>query len=60
LSGRPTECRYCRYPATIRDVDMATTFWLSIGYKFGCAIASGTIFDSASGFSVVKLYAMKS
>jgi len=30
LSGRPTECRYWRYPAPIRDVAMATTF-LSFG-----------------------------
>jgi len=43
LSGRPTECRYCRYPAPIRDVAMATTFWLSIGYNFGCMIASDTM-----------------
>jgi len=42
-------------PEMPRDVAMATTFRLSIGYKFGCAIASGTIFDSGSGFSGVKL-----
>jgi len=30
---------------------MATTFWLLIGYNFGCVIASGTIFDSRGGFS---------
>ena len=30
---------------------MATTFWLSMGYNFGCVTASGTIFDSRSGFS---------
>ena len=35
----------------LRDVATATTFWLSIGYNFGCVIASGTIFDSRSGFS---------
>jgi len=45
LSGRPTECRYCRYPAP------ATTFWLSMGYNFGCMIASDTLFDSRDGFS---------
>ena len=30
----------------LRDVAMATTFCLSMGYKFGCVIASSTIFDS--------------
>jgi len=35
----------------LRDVAMATTFWLSIGYNFGCMIASDTLFDSRSGFS---------
>ena len=45
MSGRPTECRHCRYPAP-RDVAMATTFCLSMGYKFGCMIASDTLFDS--------------
>jgi len=34
-----------------RNVAMATTFWLSMGYIFGCVIASGTIFDSRGGFS---------
>ena len=35
----------------LRDVAMATTFWLLMGYIFGCVIASGTIFDSRGGFS---------
>jgi len=35
----------------LRDVAMATTFWLSMGYNFGCMIASDTIFDSRGGFS---------
>jgi len=35
----------------LRDVVMATTFWLSIGYNFGCMIASDTLFDSRGGFS---------
>jgi len=35
----------------LRDVTMATTFWLSMGYNFGCVIAGGTIFDSRGGFS---------
>jgi len=43
LSGRPTEWRYCQYPAT--------TFWLSMGYNFGCMIASVTRIDSRGGFS---------
>ena len=30
----------------LRDVAMATTFWLSIGYNFACMIASDTLFDS--------------
>ena len=34
----------------LRDVSMATTFWLSMGYNFGCMIASDTLFDSRSGF----------
>ena len=35
----------------LRDVAMATTFWLSVGYSFGCMIASDTLFDSRGGFS---------
>ena len=35
----------------LRDVAMATTFWLLMGYYFGCMIASDTIFDSRGGFS---------
>jgi len=35
----------------ISDVAMATTFCLSIGYNFGCMIASDTLFDSRDGFS---------
>ena len=50
LSGRPAECRYCRY-LHLRDVAMATTFCLSMGYNFGCMIASDTLFDSSGGFS---------
>ena len=33
-----------------RDVAMAITFWLSMGYNFGCMIASDTLFDSRVGF----------
>ena len=35
----------------LRDVAMATTFCLSMGYDFGCMIASDTLFDSGGGFS---------
>jgi len=30
----------------LRDVAMATTFWVSMGYNFSCMIASDTLFDS--------------
>ena len=35
----------------LRDIAMATTSWLSVGYNFGCVIASDTLFDSRGGFS---------
>ena len=35
----------------LRDVAMANTFWLSMGYNFGCMIASYRLFDSRGGFS---------
>ena len=35
----------------LRDVAAATTFWLSMGYNFGCyMIVSDTLFDSRDGF----------
>jgi len=34
----------------LRDVAMATHFCLSMGYNFGCMIASDTLFDSGGGF----------
>ena len=34
----------------LRDVTMATTFWLSMGYNFSCMIASETLFDPRGGF----------
>jgi len=34
----------------LRDVAMATTFWLSMGYNYSCMIASDTLFDSRGGF----------
>ena len=57
MSGWPTDCRYCQYLAP-RDVAMATTFWLLMGYNFGCVIASGPIFDFRGGFSGTS-YPMK-
>jgi len=33
-----------------RDVAMATIFWLSMGYNFGCMIASNTLFHSRGEF----------
>jgi len=53
LSGRPTECGYCHIADTLhlRDIAMATTFCLSMGYNFGCMIASDTLFESSGGFS---------
>jgi len=35
----------------LRDVAIATTFCLSMGYNFGCMIDSDTLFDSRGGFS---------
>ena len=35
----------------LRDVAMAATFCLSMGYNFGCTIASDTLFDSRCAFS---------
>ena len=42
----------------LRDVAMTTIFWLSMGYNFGCMIASDTLFDSRCGFSRSR-YPMK-
>ena len=36
----------------VDDSAMATPFCLSMGYNFGCMIASDTLFDSLGGFSV--------
>jgi len=35
----------------LRDIAMATTFWLLMGYNFGCMIASDALFDSRGLFS---------
>ena len=42
----------------LRDVAMAATFWLSMGYSFSCMTASDTLFDSRGGFSGTS-YPMK-
>jgi len=42
----------------LRDVAMATTCWLSMGYNFSCIIASDTLFDFRGGFSGTS-YPMK-
>jgi len=34
----------------LSDVATATTFWLPMGYNFGCMVASVTLFDSRDGF----------
>jgi len=34
---------------------MATTFWLSLGYHFGCVITRDTLFDSRGWVFWVKL-----
>jgi len=39
----------------LRDVAMTTIFWLSMGYNFGCMIASDTLFDSRGWVFGVKL-----
>ena len=45
-SGQPTECRHCRYPATIRKVAIETTFWLLMGCNVGCEVGEDMLFDS--------------
>jgi len=50
LSGQPTECRYCRYPAP-KGRCYGHDVLALMGYSFGCMIASDTLFDSMGGFS---------
>jgi len=44
----------------LRDVAMAASFWLLMGYDFGCMIASDTLFNSrektSSGIVVVHSF----
>jgi len=37
-------------PEVLRDVAMATIFWLSMGYNFGCVIANGRYLILGVGF----------
>ena len=34
----------------VRDIAMATAFWLLMGDNFSCIVASDTLFDSRGGF----------
>jgi len=43
----------------VRDMAMATTFWLSMGYNFDCNIASGTLFDTRGRWFSGSSYLMK-
>jgi len=45
-------------PLQLRDVAMATTFWLLMDYNFSCMTASDTLSDSRGGFSGTS-YIMK-
>jgi len=45
-------------PQMLRDVTIATSFWLSMGYNVDCMIASDTLFDSRGEFSASS-YPMK-
>ena len=38
-------------PEVLREVAMATNFWLSLGYNFSCITASDTMFDTRGRFS---------
>ena len=46
-------------PHVLRNVAVATNFWLSNGYDFGCMIASDTLFDSNPGWFLGSSYLMK-
>ena len=35
----------------LKDVAMATTFWLLMGCNFSCMVSRDTLFDSRGGFS---------
>ena len=42
-------------PQVLSDIAKTTNFWHSIGYSFGCMIASDTLFDSRGWVFGVKL-----
>jgi len=52
LSGRLRECRIEDIADTLhlKDIAMVTTFWLLMGYNFGCMTASDMLLDSMVGF----------
>ena len=50
-SDGPKESRVRWGLEVLRDVAIATNFWLSMGYNFGCMIASDTLLDSNGRFS---------
>jgi len=50
LSVRPTECRYCRYPAT-KGGCHGNHFLASIRYNLSYVVRSDTLFDVTGGFS---------
>jgi len=49
LSGRRQNADFAD-SLHLRDVAMATPFCLSMGYNFGCMIASNMLFDSRGEF----------
>jgi len=57
-SDGPVEWCVSWGPEVLRDVAMATIFWLSVGYNFGYMIVSDTLFDSRGGF-LGSIYPMK-
>jgi len=42
-------------PQVLRDFALATNFWPSMGYNFGCMIAGNMLFDSRGWVLWVKL-----
>ena len=43
----------------LQDIAMATTFWLSMGYNFGCMTASNTLFDSSYQMKTVDFEVLR-
>ena len=42
-------------PEVLRDVVMATIFWLSMGYSFSCMIASDMLFHSGFRWAITSV-----